>query len=295
MKSITSESKKKLMCGHLFKQSEFLKQWNERYFVLENNCLCFFAEKPESKKVVPRHLIKLEGSVVGKIVQEGKRYTFTLTVGDGTRIYRLAANTLAVAEAWVQTFQETAKVEFSIEKAAEIQTEEFNDNFSRLPEYVKELYTASQHVAPGWKLHSADAMVSLYYAEAKPAISNAHVLSVAKTAFAIYAAFLGINFSLGDVGSMYYISAILLGYFWVVNKNESGFKIVFIAYFFLLYFLTFMISGLVVPIFISILLSPCILEVLDKEASESVLNFIFQFGQSHYKTTIRVDKPAPYV
>ena len=42
--------------GYLFKQSEIVKRWNERYFVLEDTCLMYFMKKGDPR---PKLLIDL--------------------------------------------------------------------------------------------------------------------------------------------------------------------------------------------------------------------------------------------
>ena len=43
--------------GYLLKQSEVLKQWHLRYFVLSKECLCYYRTEKESKEDAPKELI----------------------------------------------------------------------------------------------------------------------------------------------------------------------------------------------------------------------------------------------
>ena len=43
--------------GYLLKQSEVLKQWHLRYFVLSKECLCYYRNEQESKENAPKELI----------------------------------------------------------------------------------------------------------------------------------------------------------------------------------------------------------------------------------------------
>ena len=43
--------------GYLLKQSEVLKQWHLRYFVLSKECLCYYRNEKESREDAPKELI----------------------------------------------------------------------------------------------------------------------------------------------------------------------------------------------------------------------------------------------
>jgi len=52
-----SSSGNVLKRGYLLKQSEVLKQWHLRYFVLSKECLCYYRTEQESKENAPKELI----------------------------------------------------------------------------------------------------------------------------------------------------------------------------------------------------------------------------------------------
>lgn len=43
--------------GYLLKQSEVLKQWHLRYFILSKECLCYYRNEQESQENAPKELI----------------------------------------------------------------------------------------------------------------------------------------------------------------------------------------------------------------------------------------------
>ncbi|KAL9959446.1 hypothetical protein ACROYT_G032771 [Oculina patagonica] len=49
--------RKPLKDGYLLKQSEVLKQWHRRYFVLSKECLCYYRTEKESLEDAPKEVI----------------------------------------------------------------------------------------------------------------------------------------------------------------------------------------------------------------------------------------------
>ena len=52
-----SASGKILKRGYLLKQSEVLKQWHLRYFILSKECLCYYRNEEDSQENEPKELI----------------------------------------------------------------------------------------------------------------------------------------------------------------------------------------------------------------------------------------------
>ena len=58
MKSLDANNNERILKhGYLLKQSDLLKQWNLRYFVLSKECLCYYKTEEQSVEDVPKEVI----------------------------------------------------------------------------------------------------------------------------------------------------------------------------------------------------------------------------------------------
>lgn len=58
MKSFDANNNERILKhGYLLKQSDLLKQWNLRYFVLSKECLCYYRTEKQSVEEVPKEVI----------------------------------------------------------------------------------------------------------------------------------------------------------------------------------------------------------------------------------------------
>lgn len=58
MKSLDANNNERILKhGYLLKQSDLLKQWNLRYFVLSKECLCYYKTEKQSVEDVPKEVI----------------------------------------------------------------------------------------------------------------------------------------------------------------------------------------------------------------------------------------------
>ena len=85
--------------GYLSKQSKFLKNWRERWFVLTSEILYTFKEEKSYKN--PTEIIKLQNCTTIKSAEDDtkKENSFRLDCGD--RIFFIIANSNNEKESWI--------------------------------------------------------------------------------------------------------------------------------------------------------------------------------------------------
>lgn len=100
--------------GYLVKQGHFVKNWKERWFILQGNLLFYFKNKP-TKEIEPLGIIPLGYCTVEvcNISQPGRKYLFEIrnTQLAGEKDYLIQAKSQNEMEEWVQALR-TAKVNY---------------------------------------------------------------------------------------------------------------------------------------------------------------------------------------
>jgi hypothetical protein len=82
--------------GYLTKQSEWIKDWRKRYFVLKGKYLFFCKDR----NVTPHGMIDLSTCQTVKSAEVGKANALEVSTNDGT-IYYMYANSPADKDAWI--------------------------------------------------------------------------------------------------------------------------------------------------------------------------------------------------
>jgi hypothetical protein len=88
------------LSGTLLKQSDILRIWKSRYFVLEDTRLLYYAEPPASTVERPRGIINLAGAIVAQAVRvEDGKHVVDVTLAGG-KVHSLASAQAAHAAQW---------------------------------------------------------------------------------------------------------------------------------------------------------------------------------------------------
>jgi hypothetical protein len=164
--------------GALFKQSDHLKIWNQRYFRLDGRRLLYWLSEHDAHGR-PKGLWRLSDNCVSDRVvfdQDAHMWTFNVLVRANDvmegRSYLLGAEKRETCDKWRSALHSASVCHSSFNLSYQIfdswcllflqstvvaesrivqsENDEFDERFQRLPSEAKALYTASQPNAVGW-------------------------------------------------------------------------------------------------------------------------------------------------
>lgn len=95
--------------GLLFKQKDVFKGWRPRYFVLDENFLCYYLQKGD---MAPKKYLQMFGASITPVrptkVGEVEYYPLVISHPKTTKVYNLAASTKGEAETWIKALTSIA-------------------------------------------------------------------------------------------------------------------------------------------------------------------------------------------
>eukprot|EP00455_Lapot_gusevi_P045797 TRINITY_DN5912_c0_g1_i1.p1 TRINITY_DN5912_c0_g1~~TRINITY_DN5912_c0_g1_i1.p1 ORF type:complete len:954 (-),score=260.10 TRINITY_DN5912_c0_g1_i1:40-2901(-) len=281
-----------LLTGSLYKESDHVKQWNLRYFVLEDNRLLMYTDA-QSVNDRPRAMIQLEGCELSDILSDGDKHIFRLCLPNAGRTFVLAASQLELAQQWRAALARTSRVEYSLEKIQQMEKAEFEERFTRLPPAAKLIYQASQDSDRGWSLVDADQNGVRIWRPTSPDMPATFVRSFGLSVVGVYMMMGCLHFiSQSRHSDVLVMTALVLSAFSFWTKiTDTQLRQRSVLY---CGILVIAINVLVPPFSLvplsSVVLGVFVITLWDQDSTQYLVNVLVHLNRVRYKASFRIEQ-----